>query len=83
MDAFAPYSGGGYDLINDVLVTEGIRERQQGKKNVHKNVSSVFARLIAAGQRLMTVIQHNEGGANKDLAKFADQINSLCDKWDR
>ena len=24
-----------------------------------------------------------EGGANKDLAKFTDQINSLCDKWDR
>ena len=24
-----------------------------------------------------------EGGANKDLAKFADQINALCDKWDR
>ena len=40
-------------------------------------------RLLAAGQRLLTVIQHNEGGANKDLAKFADQINSLCDKWDR
>ena len=43
----------------------------------------VFDRLIAAGKRLMTVIQHNEGGANKDLAKFADQINALCDKWDR
>ena len=36
-----------------------------------------------SGQRLMTVITHNEGGANKDLAKFADQINALCDKWDR
>lgn len=31
----------------------------------------------------MSVIAHNEGGANKDLAKFTDQINSLCDKWDR
>ena len=29
----------------------------------------------------MQVIEHNEGGANKDLAKFADQINALCDKW--
>lgn len=28
------------------------------------------------------IVRHNEGGANKDLAKFADQINSLCDKWD-
>ena len=39
--------------------------------------------LVAAGQRLLTVITRNKGGANKDLSKFADQINSLCDKWDR
>ena len=83
LDAYAPYSGACYDLIRDVIITEGIRERQQIKKVASKAVSAVFARLIAAGQRLMTVIQHNEGGANKDLAKFADQINSLCDKWDR
>jgi len=31
----------------------------------------------------MAVIRKNEGGANKDLGRFADQINSLCDKWDR
>jgi metallo-beta-lactamase family protein len=31
----------------------------------------------------MVVIQHNEGGANKDLAKFTSQIEALCDKWDR
>ena len=23
----------------------------------------------------------NKGGTNKDLAKFIDQINALCDKW--
>ena len=45
--------------------------------------NSVFARLVAAGQRLLTVIRHNEHGANKDLAKFTSQIESLCDKWDR
>ena len=33
-------------------------------------------------KRQLRVIEHNEGGANKDLAKFADQINALCDKWD-
>ena len=30
-----------------------------------------------AGERLMGVIRRNEGGANKDLAKFADQINGI------
>ena len=52
------------------------------KKKAH-GVSDVFARLLAAGQRLLSVIQRNEGLANKDLAKFADQITALCDKWDR
>ena len=43
----------------------------------------MFARLVAAGQRLLSVIYKNEGMANKDLAKFADQVISLCDKYDK
>ena len=31
----------------------------------------------------MRVIRDCEGMANKDLAKFADQINALSDKWSR
>ena len=45
--------------------------------------SAAYDRLANMGQRLLEVIRHNQGGANKDLAKFADQINALCDKWDR
>ena len=45
--------------------------------------SAAYDRLANMGQRLLEVIRHNQGGANKDLAKFADQVNSLCDKWDR
>ena len=80
--AYAPYSGTRFDLIRG----EFIRETSPivlEKKPKERKVSDVFSRLLAAGQRLMVVIGRNEGGANKDLAKFADQINSLCDKWDR
>jgi metallo-beta-lactamase family protein len=80
-DTYAPYSGACYDLANDAVVTAPAGIPIVAKKK--RQISSVFERLLAAGQRLLTVIQHNEGGANKDLAKFADQINSLCDKWDR
>ena len=52
-------------------------------KKKAKVVSDVYNRLLAAGQRLLAVIRKNEGGANKDLAKFGSQISSLCDKWDR
>ncbi|MBE5976351.1 MBL fold metallo-hydrolase RNA specificity domain-containing protein [Lacrimispora xylanisolvens] len=79
----APYSGSIYDLALGRWVdeTEGIavvKAPETAKKPV-----GVYGRLFAAGERLLQVIRHNEGGANKDLAKFADQINSLCDKWDR
>lgn len=82
-EAMAPYSGTIYDLKEErfVLKAEGIRVQAQTAKQLKP--SSVYQRLVAAGQRLMTVIRHNEGGANKDLAKFIGQINSLCDKWDR
>ncbi len=78
-DAYAPYSGTEFDLITGEVTYEA--EPVAVKKR--RVVSDIFNRLLAAGQRLMRVIQKNEGGANKDLAKFADQINALADKWDR
>ena len=77
--AYAPYSGTVFNLLSGKLEYEGVPIPV--KKKV-RTVSDVFTRLLAAGQRLIAVIHKNEGGANKDLAKFADQINSLCDKWD-
>lgn len=81
-NAEAPYTGGSYDLLLGEWVKEGNREKKK-RRTVNKRKQDVFDRLMAAGKRLLTVISHNEGGANKDLAKFADQINALCDKWDR
>ena len=40
-------------------------------------------KLVAMGQRLLSVIKKNEGCPNKDLDRFAREIQSLCDKWDR
>ena len=42
-----------------------------------------YEKLLAMGRRLMTVIRKNEGCPNKDLDRFARDIQSLCDKWDR
>lgn len=80
--ADAPYSGMVYDLAANVCVKEGKAIRIEPKTETEKP-SSVFERLVLAGKRLAAVIQHNKSGANKDLAKFLGQINSLCDKWDR
>jgi len=80
-DTFAPYSGTCFDLLKNECEYEAMGVRIAQKKA--KAVSAVFNRLVSAGQRLMAVIFKNEGSANKDLAKFADQVNSLCDKWEK
>ena len=80
LHAYAPYSGTQFDLANGKLIYEADPVKVQKKATI---VSTVYSRLVAAGKRLMAVIAKNEGVANKDLAKFADQINALADKWDR
>lgn len=81
-NATAPYSGTVVDLARNVVIVEGkpIPVEMTAKK---KKAITAFDRLVEAGRRLMAVIQKNKGGANKDLAKFTDQINALCEKWDR
>ena len=82
LEAYAPYSGTVVDLATGQVVHEAEPRRivETAKARV---VSSIFDRLMAAGQRLIAVIRKNEHSSNKDIAKFADQINSLADKWDR
>lgn len=77
---YAPYSGSRYDLVTGKVEYEAVPVPVKKKVRL---VSDVYTRLVSAGQRLMAVIRKNEGGANKDLARFADQINSLCNKWER
>lgn len=81
--AKAPFSGAEYDLAKGVWIKETVGIPISSKTAAAKRASGVFARLLAAGERLMRVINRNEGGTNKDLAKFTDQIQALCDKWDR
>ena len=81
-DAVAPYSGSCYDLLNNTCLINALPVAISKKDYAAKRANEVFNRLVACGQRLMRVIESNKGGANKDLARFASQIESLCDKWE-
>ena len=85
LEAVAPYIGSQYDLLTGMCINEGVKTRAiiNKKARMGRRAASAFDKLLAAGKRLLTVISRNEGCANKDLSKFTDQINSLCDKWDR
>ncbi len=77
--AYAPYSGTVFNLLSNQFEYEA--EPIPAKKKA-KVATGVFARLLASAQRLLALVQRSDGLANKDMAKFADQINSLCDKWE-
>jgi metallo-beta-lactamase family protein len=81
-NASPPYIGTMYD----VATTPGGRKRNNipcEKGITARRADNTFHRLISSGKRLLEVIERNRGGANKDLARFASQIDSLSDKWDR
>lgn len=83
-DASAPYSGAVYDLAKNITLKEGVPvpvvQRELPKQ---KEKHAAFLRLEALGRRLMEVIAKNEGTANKALTKFGNEVEHLCDKWDR
>ncbi|MGI5936381.1 MAG: MBL fold metallo-hydrolase RNA specificity domain-containing protein [Oscillospiraceae bacterium] len=79
--AFAPYSGTSFDLIlgSPVTITQGVTV----KKAVQPKKPSAYDQLVAAGERIMSVIQSCEGMANKEILKFARQLEALADAWQR
>ena len=84
-DTMAPFSGTIYDLKENALVYEakGIRIEKASKSPKASKAAQAYAKLVSLGHRLMSVIRKNEGTPNKDLDRFARDIQSLCDKWDR
>lgn len=84
-DTMAPFSGTVYDLMNDTCIyaAEGVKIQKTSVSSKAAKATRAFEKLLSLGQRLVTIIRKNEGSPNKDLERFAREIQSLCDKWDR
>ena len=81
--ATAPYSGDKFDLMSGMCIERGEIVRLEKKKAATRRADAVYERLLTAGRRLMSIITRSRGGANKDLSRMTDQINALCDKFER
>lgn len=93
--ASAPFSGEVYDLVSGECVEKApivpvIRKKAVQSSDKHpakseggRKAKSIYQQLEAAGRRLMAVISRNQGGSNKELSRFVEEINNLCDKYDR
>ena len=85
LDAMAPFSGTVFDLAENVCIYEaqGIKITKTAVSPETSKAARAFQKLVAMGQRLMSVIRKSEGIPNKDLDRFTREVQSLCDKWDR
>ncbi len=79
---WAPFPSCAVDLLTNEILDEGVKIPVKAKKPTQKKADAAFERLLAAAKRLLDVIYRNQGIANKDKAKFENQINNLADKWD-
>ena len=56
------------------------RANLRQKKKIEEEISMKCPRC---GKRLLAVIDQSRGLSNKELSRFTDQIESLCDKYSR
>ncbi|MCC8122013.1 MAG: MBL fold metallo-hydrolase [Oscillospiraceae bacterium] len=67
-----------YDLCQGRILEPGVVP--EGKKSAPAG-SPAFLRLEETGRKLLALIEASRGAANKDLAKYNDQLRALMDKW--
>ena len=82
MAAHAPEYEEVYDLATNTLLAAGV-PRIREKVKPQKAGSPAYLRLLAAAEDLLALVKRSKGRANKDLAKLADQIRSLMDKFEK
>jgi len=82
LKAHAPMYEEVYDLLTDTMLAEGVVLERKQTSGGASAPSPAYRRLEQMAKRLVEVVSRSRGRSNKDLAKLADQIKALLDKWD-
>lgn len=81
--AVAPFSGDEYDLLTGQCTAKAVVVKVTKVSDGRRRANTIFDKLVASGKRLLSVIDASRGLSNKELARFTDQINALCDKYSK
>ncbi len=82
MAAHAPEYEEVYDLATNTMLAAGV-PRIREKVTHKKSVSPAYRRLETTVDDLAALVRRSQGVPNKDLAKLADQLRSLMEKFER
>lgn len=80
-EAHAPQYTEVYDLAENRQLAPGYLPERKAKAGGVRT-SSAYERLVAVGNMLMESIKRSKGRDNKSLARFADQLRQLLEKWE-
>ena len=82
LSAHAPQYTEVYDLANNCQLERGYLPERRTVVTPTGKESGAYQRLAAVGKLLQEVILRSKGRTNKDMARLADQIKQLIDKWE-
>ena len=80
--AHAPLYEEVYDLLENRMLAKGIALEVKKTTGGASAPSAAFVRLQDVSRELDELISRSRGRSNKDLAKLADQLRQIMDKWE-
>ncbi len=80
-----PYSGTEYDIVKGIMTayTEKKRVTAADVAKARSRKNSIHRELLSQAEALLALAKRCESRPNKENAKFAAQIRSLMEKWER
>ena len=79
--AHAPQYTEVYDLLSDKVLETGYLPERKVKAGFGK-ASAAYERLVAVGQMVVEFIRRSKNKDNKTLARYAEQLRQLLEKWE-
>lgn len=81
--AVAPYPSATYDLATGECLACGVTEKADRSASAENRsgFSAAFQRLKQAAERLLGIALSKKGRSNRDLERFAKQIDELSSRW--
>lgn len=82
VETYAPFSGTSFDIAAGEFIEKASPVIIEKRRSADGKANTVYQRLLAALDRLTRLIKGGEGRSNKELAKLADNINDMCNKFE-
>ncbi len=81
-NVFAPNYEAAFDVLADAMVSSGVSSEKLLERRAMRKASPAYQRLEQTGDKLLDLIRRKKGLANRELARFADQLAALIKNWE-